>query len=356
MSMLASAKGRCKASAQTERLSDSQLANASSGAASRPMVVSSMPRSCATARARLGISPSPVPTSRSVALDGKLWSAARISLSADLSPPNSELARFTSASDRVTIAGSTSGESSISTPRRRGGVSRSRTSVLQLSVPAAIVEERSSDFGAGGFHFTEDDRVIPAVICGEAIAFQHCQHIVENRVAPRRARDAHTLEPVDVHDRKPACELLLFRRQNVHDKTFRRRQRLVSRRQLLDGDENEWRVEANGAERADRHSVVGSVASLCRNHRHSRWKPAENGAKLVLTNAQVLNAGEMKRLKRKRGLRTTFGGTKSPATPTSKSARSFRRERTFAALLRKYGWAMDIPTMRSSFHFPPNSC
>ena len=34
---------------------------------------------------------------------------------------------------------------------------------------------------------------------------------------------------------------------------------------------------------------------------------------------------------------------------------SLRRDKTLAALFRKYGCAMAMPTIRSSFHLPPNS-
>ena len=89
------------------------------------------------------------------------------------------------------------------------------------------------------------------------------------------------------------------------------------------------------AERAHRHSLVGSVRRFRRHHRHAGGKSAEYAAELVWTDAQFLIAGEMKSLNRKRGSRATLAGMKSPATPTSKSAMSLLRERAFAALLRK---------------------
>ena len=164
ISMLPSANGRRRASPQTASLTEFLLATASSHAASRPIVLRSRPRSLAIARARHGMSPRPVPTSSSVASRPSAPRASSISSIAALIPPNSALARATSASERVTIAGSTSGESSISTPLLRGGVKRSSISVLQLRVPAAIIEERSPCLRAGRFHFADDDRMVATIV------------------------------------------------------------------------------------------------------------------------------------------------------------------------------------------------
>src|SRR5450830_27574 len=354
--MLLSGNGRRSASAHTEKSTDVRLADASSRAKSRPIVVMSTPDRRASSLARQGMSPSPVPTSSSVASRGTSFNASLTSSRAELIPPNRALARATSASERVTIRGSTSGESSISTPLLRGGVSMSRTALmLQLCVTAAVVEERRPALHARRFHFAEDDSVVASIVQGEPAALQHPEHVVENRVSIRRPREADAFEPVYVGDRKAAGDLLLSGRQNVDGESRRRSERLVRRGGLLDADEDKRRLQAHRAECAHGHSLIGSVSAFGSHYRHTGRKPAEYRAKLVWVDAQVLNAGEMKRLKRKRGLSTTLGGMKSPATPTSKSAMSLRRERIFAALFRKYGYAMAMPTIRSTFHLPPNS-
>src|SRR5687768_12366329 len=165
MSTLRSANGRLSASPHTAKLTDSPLARVSSRAESKPKVVRSTPFSLASVLARHGMSPSPVPTSRSVAQRGRSLSVALISSRAALTPPKSALQRTTSASDRFTRFGSRSGRSRISTPRLRGGT---RIAVivlaLQLRVPTAIVQQRLSVPGAAGLDLADDYRVVAGVV------------------------------------------------------------------------------------------------------------------------------------------------------------------------------------------------
>src|SRR5450759_1136650 len=143
------------------------------------------------------MSPSPVPTSSSVASRGTSFNASLTSSRAELIPPNRALARATSASERVTIRGSTSGESSISTPLLRGGVSMSRTALmLQLCVTAAVVEERRPALHACRFHFAKDDSVVASIVQGEPAALQHPEYVVENRVSIRRRTRGAGVPPV----------------------------------------------------------------------------------------------------------------------------------------------------------------
>jgi len=71
------------------------------------------------------MSPIPVPTSSSVA--SRELARAKIPSSSERTarvPPNRAFARATSARERATISGWTSGSSRYSMPRRRDGVSR----------------------------------------------------------------------------------------------------------------------------------------------------------------------------------------------------------------------------------------
>src|SRR6266404_2056563 len=208
----------------TERL----LADASSAAASRPIVVSSTPLRRASSFARQGMSPSPVPTSSSVASRGTSLTASVNSSSAELIPPNSVFARATSASERLTMFGSISGESRNSKPLFRGGVRMSRSvSMLQLCVTAAVIEQRRPTLHSGCFHLAEDDCVVSTIVQRGPAALDHSKHVVENRVSTRRPGKADALEPVDVDDRKAASDLLLFGRQNVDGESSRFCQRVV---------------------------------------------------------------------------------------------------------------------------------
>src|SRR5215210_4569597 len=179
--MLRSAKGSRSASPHTAKLTDRLLARASSGAESRPIVVSSTPFSLATVRARRGMSPSPVPTSRRVARRGRLSSVSLISSSAELKPPKRALQRATSARDRVTTSGSTSGRSRISTPRRRGGVNIANILLaLQLAVAAAIVQQGTSGLDAGPLYLPDDYRVIPTIVQRELAALFYRERVIKH--------------------------------------------------------------------------------------------------------------------------------------------------------------------------------
>src|SRR6476620_6910002 len=114
-------------------------------------------------------------------------------------------------------------------------------------------------------------------------------------------------------------------------------------------------MQADRAEGAHGHSLIGSRIVGGRHVCHARWKAPEHSSEFVFAYAQFLNAGEMNNLNRKRGPRTSRGGIKSPATPTRRSAGSLRRDRSFAALFSSHGYLIAVPTMRSSVHFPPNS-
>src|SRR6266404_7683905 len=247
--MLSVGKGRCSASPQMETSTQDRLADASSVAASSPIVVRSTPFRRATALARQGMSPRQVPTSSSVAWAGKSRNAPSSSSMTALIPPNSALAHATSESDRVTTCGSTSGASSNSTPLVRGGVRMCRIVLpLELGVAAAIIEERRAVLSARRIHFAEDYRMVTALVQTEAAALDDRQDVVENRVACRRPAEADSLEPVDIHDREAAGDLLLSRRQYVHDESRCVDQRLVHRSGLFDADENEWGIETQRRE------------------------------------------------------------------------------------------------------------
>jgi len=165
---------------------------------------------------------------------------------------------------------------------------------------------------------------------------EHLKRLRKNGIQPMFAMaHVHTLEAIDVDDREAPRNLFLAGGEDVHHEAGRGSERIVSRRGLLDADEDERRIEAHGAERAHRHPLIGATSILRGHDRDARRKPAEHTAEFVWSYAQVLKAGEIKRLKRKRGFSTRLVGMKSPATPTSRSAISLRRERAFAALLRK---------------------
>src|SRR2546430_2637473 len=145
------------------------------------------------------MSPRPVPTSSNVALRGRILRTSLISSITALVPPKSAFALATSASDRVTMPGSTSGKSSISTPLFRGGVSRRRTSsALELRVAAAIVEQRRSILGARRFDFAKDDRMIAPIAHRDAVALDHSKHVIQNCVAVLGPAESHAVEALDV--------------------------------------------------------------------------------------------------------------------------------------------------------------
>src|SRR5439155_8294667 len=197
-------------------------------------------------------------------------SASLSSSMAELTPPNSALARATSQSERVTSCGSTSGESRISMPLFRRGVSKSRTVlVLELGVAAAVVEQRRAVLNAGRFHLTDDNCVISTVVQRDAPTLDEAQDVVENSVPTRRPGEADSLEPFDVDDRKAAGNLLLPGGENVDDESGSGSQRFVDRRTVLDANEHEWRVEAERAERAYSHPLIGPVRASRRYHGHT---------------------------------------------------------------------------------------
>ena len=207
--------------------------------------------------------------------------------------------------------------------------------MLQLCVAAAIVEEWRPVLSPRRLHFSHDDGVVTGIVHREGSALDDAEHVIEHGEAILGSAVAHAFEAIDIDDREAPRDLFLTGGENVRHEAGRRGERIVSRRGPFDADEHEWGLKTDGAESAHRHALIGAISRLCSHNGDTGRKPAEYAAEFVWTYAQVLKAGEMKRLKRKRGFSTTLVGMKSPATPTRRSAISLRRDRAFAALLRK---------------------
>src|SRR5689334_4567330 len=123
---------------------------------------------------------------------------------------------------------------------------------------------------------------------------------------------------------------------------------------MVDADEDERRVETHGAKRAYGHPVVGAVFVARRHDRDARSESAEHTAKGV----RVDHASEVRESVSRREMPKTFqrypsritsrAGTKSPVTPTSRSARSFRAASDRAARLISGAAPTTAPIARST--------
>jgi hypothetical protein len=101
--------------------------------------------------------------------------------------------------------------------------------------------------------------MVAAVVCGGALALEHRKRVVYHRDRVRAARKPDSLEPVSLNLGESPRHLLLVVRENVDGEMRARDDHVVHRRDFLDANEDERRVEADGAKCARCHSVIGSV-------------------------------------------------------------------------------------------------
>src|SRR5687767_3989563 len=227
------------------------------------------------------MSPAPVPTSSSVALGPRSGSTSATSASTARAPPKSVFASATSARERVTSAGSTSGPSRISTPRRRAGVRRAATLPLELRVAAAVVEQRRQRPRARRLGLAHEDRVVPALVLPHPPALDGREHVVEQGDAGLPALEADPFEPVGVAPGEAARERLLAGGEDVDGEVWGRAEHRVDARLVVDADEDERGREAERAEGADGHPVIEAALVARRDHGDAGGEAAEDGAECV---------------------------------------------------------------------------
>src|ERR1700722_17873710 len=279
MSMLASANGSAKALPTIDSSVWGRLAIAAHSAASRPTVSRTTPGRRVAARARAGMSPSPVPTSSKVTWRGSSGSMSVISRTTASAPPKSALASATSRSERRPRCGSRSGASRTST------LSRRRPSTLELCVPTSVVEQWSARVHFRVLDFADKHGVIAAGHHGRLAAFQVRHNVLEDGSARRTADVADAVESVQLRRREPPGQRFLVGRQHVHGEVLLLTQDWVHRRIGVDAYENERRCEAEGAKRAHSQSVVAARAIARGDDRDARGKPSECAAKRVWIDA-----------------------------------------------------------------------
>src|SRR5687768_9932705 len=372
-----SANGNCVASPHTALPVRARLVIASVSA--RSMVTSdrSTWRVRARSRARAAMSPMPLPTSSRVARAPSWGSTAPTSSRTARVPPNSAFANATSASERRTIRGSTSGASRYSVPRRRGGVIKVFTrllygcarSALELRVPTAVVEQWPVAVRDRRLDLPNEDRVIARVVVRVSPALDVSERIVEERCAgePARVADAVEAAPL-VQAGEPARQRLLVHGENIHREMRHLQQDVMRRSRVVDAHQDQRRNEARRAERAHCHSVIAAVAVTRRHHCDSRREPSEYAAERVgidhhdrsefargaVTSAPPSVQGTTRR-RRKPARSTSRAGTKSPVTPTMVCAIHGRSASERAAMFMREGKLTAVPIIRSTAHFPLNS-
>src|SRR6185503_8377854 len=140
----------------------------------------------------------------------------------------------------------------------------------------------------------------------------------------------------------------------------------VHRRVVIDAHQHERRVEAQRANGAGGHAVIQAGVVARREDGDTRREPPEDRAKglgvdhLAASATRPFRDGTTGTVRdvgpntfhKYDSLTTSRAGTKSPVTPMSKSARSFRAARLRAARLMSDGRATTAPTTRSTNHLP----
>src|SRR5688572_5142937 len=202
-------------------------------------------------------------------------------------------------------------------------------------------------------------------------SLDHRERAVDEWRSGHATREPHPVKPIVELLGEPARDRFLRRREDAHRHLILLQQHGVQRRVVRDRNEDERRIEAHRAKRTRRHSMVHTGRIARREDGNARYEASENASERGAVDRHVgqlswagsgdggsapagAKEGKSNAI-RYEGRNTSRGGTKSPVTPTKRSARSFRRDRVSAARSINAGKPTAAPTRRSTRHLPPNS-
>src|SRR5215472_6619148 len=132
----------------------------------------------------------------------------------------------------------------------------------------------------------------------------------------------------------------------------------MERCRVIDAHGDKGRLEAEGFKRAHRQADIPALGLQSGDDRHSAGKTTQYTAKSVRVDTHGVPAGRSAGSKRritKRARRISLGGTKSPVTPTRRSAISGCWASARATRSSTKGDATAAAMMRSTIHLPRNS-
>src|SRR5665213_62057 len=178
------------------------------------------------------------------------------------------------------------------------------------------------------------------------------EYIVQDQRAGLPASVTDTFEFLPTGIRKTTRQRFLGRGKDVDREIFGVRNHVVHRSGLVDADDDQRRLKRDGGERAHGHTVICTGLIDCCHNGDTTSKASHDGAECIWFETHTPKSNSRAKYPT---LRTWLAGTKSPATPTRRSAISLRRDSARAAWLISPGTAIVPEIKRSTIHLPLNS-
>src|SRR4051812_24091301 len=129
-------------------------------------------------------------------------------------------------------------------------------SVLELDVAAAIVEERATGMHRCVVDRGDEDGMVAGLVSRDDATLEMRRRALHKRDAVLASLYLDVIEPVDVRVGKPARARFLILGENADADPLLLHEQWMNRRDMVHAGENEWRLETDGGERADRHAVI----------------------------------------------------------------------------------------------------